>query len=199
MIYFYALVFYQIGNTLRRCCENVPHCDCISEETDNSPLLLPIPIEQPLQGPPEPEVRTPYWVSHHSQVYSERTEIYHWCWNHVWSWRGVFLCGIVSFFHICVAAVGLSSTGGHPLLGLLHLMGPCLYHPRFQDECKDFECHPALSSWRCLCLCLFTEEGTLSVKVYSMSTIVWSSYANMYCFFSIGVWKPKPCSAATMQ
>lgn len=60
---------HEIGNTLRRCCENVPHCDCISEETDNSPLLLPIPIEQPLQGPPEPEVRTPYWCRFSTYVW----------------------------------------------------------------------------------------------------------------------------------
>ncbi|XP_072291427.1 uncharacterized protein [Eucyclogobius newberryi] len=50
---------HQIGNTIRRCCRNVPHCNCIKEETDSA-LLLPSPTEIPVQEPPG-HVQTSYW------------------------------------------------------------------------------------------------------------------------------------------
>ncbi|XP_055078399.1 uncharacterized protein LOC117372029 isoform X2 [Periophthalmus magnuspinnatus] len=52
---------HQIGNTMRRCCRDVPHCNCFKEETDpDSTLLLPSPTEMPLEEPQE-NVQTSYW------------------------------------------------------------------------------------------------------------------------------------------
>ncbi|XP_068595334.1 uncharacterized protein cax2 [Brachionichthys hirsutus] len=51
---------HQIGNTLRRCCELAPDCECNSED-DTSPVLLPSHAEVQLPeflGQPR---RTPYW------------------------------------------------------------------------------------------------------------------------------------------
>lgn len=56
------VVFLQIGNTLRRCCEQAPDCECNTED-DNSPVLLPSPTEVPLPELPGRPLRTPYWVS----------------------------------------------------------------------------------------------------------------------------------------
>ncbi|XP_026166999.1 putative cation exchanger C521.04c isoform X2 [Mastacembelus armatus] len=48
---------HEIGNTLRRCCEQAPDCECNSDRLgDNSPLLLPSPTEVPVQP-----LHTPYW------------------------------------------------------------------------------------------------------------------------------------------
>ncbi|XP_034542634.1 putative cation exchanger C521.04c [Notolabrus celidotus] len=53
---------HEFGNTLRRCCEQAPDCDCDTEDTeDNSPVLLPSPIEIPLREFPSLPMRTPYW------------------------------------------------------------------------------------------------------------------------------------------
>eukprot|EP00064_Thunnus_orientalis_P012610 superscaffoldBa00001954_g12645 len=53
---------HEIGNTLRRCCEQMPDCDCIIEGMeDNSPVLLPSPTEVPIPEMPGRPVRTPYW------------------------------------------------------------------------------------------------------------------------------------------
>ncbi|KAM7414359.1 hypothetical protein PAMA_019261 [Pampus argenteus] len=53
---------HEIGNTLRRCCEQTADCDCTIEGMeDNSPVLLPSPTEVPVPEMPEQLVRTPYW------------------------------------------------------------------------------------------------------------------------------------------
>uniref|UniRef100_UPI0037E91B24 uncharacterized protein n=1 Tax=Semicossyphus pulcher TaxID=241346 RepID=UPI0037E91B24 len=53
---------HEIGNTLRRCCEQAPDCDCnIEGSEDNSPVLLPSPTEGPLREFPAPPRGTPYW------------------------------------------------------------------------------------------------------------------------------------------
>ncbi|XP_040894418.1 putative cation exchanger C521.04c [Toxotes jaculatrix] len=53
---------HELGNTLRRCCEQAPDCECnIDWVEDNSPVLLPSPTEVPvpeMQGRP---LRTPFW------------------------------------------------------------------------------------------------------------------------------------------
>ncbi|KAM9754179.1 uncharacterized protein ACNS7B_007238 [Menidia menidia] len=53
---------HEIGNTLRRCCEDAPDCECsIETEEDNSPVLLPSPTEVPVPDVPGRPLRTPYW------------------------------------------------------------------------------------------------------------------------------------------
>uniref|UniRef100_A0A3Q1BSA1 Sodium/calcium exchanger membrane region domain-containing protein n=1 Tax=Amphiprion ocellaris TaxID=80972 RepID=A0A3Q1BSA1_AMPOC len=53
---------HKIGNTLRRCCEQAPDCECSVEAMeDNSPVLLPSPTEMPVSEVPERPRRTPYW------------------------------------------------------------------------------------------------------------------------------------------
>ncbi|XP_072241710.1 uncharacterized protein cax2 isoform X1 [Leuresthes tenuis] len=53
---------HEIGNTLRRCCEHAPDCECcIETEDDNSPVLLPSPTEVPVSDVPGRPLRTPYW------------------------------------------------------------------------------------------------------------------------------------------
>ncbi|XP_008303111.1 low affinity vacuolar monovalent cation/H(+) antiporter-like [Stegastes partitus] len=53
---------HEIGNTLRRCCEQAPDCDCSLEAMDDSsPVLLPSPTEIPVPEVPGRPVRTPYW------------------------------------------------------------------------------------------------------------------------------------------
>ncbi|KAK7896208.1 hypothetical protein WMY93_021533 [Mugilogobius chulae] len=57
----FGKTIHQIGNTMRRCCRNVPHCNCIKEDTDpDTTFLLPSPTEIPLQEHPE-HVQTAYW------------------------------------------------------------------------------------------------------------------------------------------
>uniref|UniRef100_UPI003AAE55FD uncharacterized protein n=1 Tax=Centroberyx gerrardi TaxID=166262 RepID=UPI003AAE55FD len=52
----------EIGNTVRRCCERFPNCDCtIDSVEDASPILLPSPTEVPLPEMPDVSPRTPYW------------------------------------------------------------------------------------------------------------------------------------------
>uniref|UniRef100_A0A3B4EVU4 Putative cation exchanger C521.04c n=1 Tax=Pundamilia nyererei TaxID=303518 RepID=A0A3B4EVU4_9CICH len=58
----FLVVFLQMGNTLRRCCERAPDCECSMEaEEDNSPFLLPSPTEVPVPEMPDRPLRTPYW------------------------------------------------------------------------------------------------------------------------------------------
>ncbi|TKS73300.1 hypothetical protein D9C73_007378 [Collichthys lucidus] len=53
---------YRVGNTLRRCCEQAPDCECnIEGMEDNSPVLLPSPTEVPVPEWPGRPLRTPYW------------------------------------------------------------------------------------------------------------------------------------------
>ncbi|XP_044049874.1 putative cation exchanger C521.04c isoform X2 [Siniperca chuatsi] len=53
---------HEIGNTLRRCCEQAPDCECnIEGMEDNSPVLLPSPTEVPIPELPGRPLRTPYW------------------------------------------------------------------------------------------------------------------------------------------
>uniref|UniRef100_A0A669CAI1 Cation/H+ exchanger protein 2 n=1 Tax=Oreochromis niloticus TaxID=8128 RepID=A0A669CAI1_ORENI len=53
---------HEMGNTLRRCCERAPYCECSMEaEEDNSPFLLPSPTEVPVPEMPDRPLRTPYW------------------------------------------------------------------------------------------------------------------------------------------
>ncbi|XP_061578088.1 uncharacterized protein LOC133444366 [Cololabis saira] len=53
---------HEIGNTLRRCCELAPDCECSIETVeDNSPVLLPSPTEATVSDMPERPLRTPYW------------------------------------------------------------------------------------------------------------------------------------------
>uniref|UniRef100_A0A1A7WZP1 Cation exchanger C521.04c n=1 Tax=Iconisemion striatum TaxID=60296 RepID=A0A1A7WZP1_9TELE len=52
---------HEIGNTLRRCCEEAPDCECSVTVEDNSPVLLPSPAEVPAPEAPERPLRTPYW------------------------------------------------------------------------------------------------------------------------------------------
>ncbi|XP_070687318.1 uncharacterized protein [Pempheris klunzingeri] len=53
---------HEIGNTLRRCCEQAPDCECNIEGTeDNSPVLLPSPTEVPVPELPGRPLRSPYW------------------------------------------------------------------------------------------------------------------------------------------
>ncbi|XP_068169870.1 uncharacterized protein [Antennarius striatus] len=50
---------HQVGNTLRRCCDLVPDCECNLEDT--SPVLLPSPTEGAPPEFPGRSLRTPYW------------------------------------------------------------------------------------------------------------------------------------------
>ncbi|XP_037624194.1 putative cation exchanger C521.04c isoform X1 [Sebastes umbrosus] len=53
---------HEIGNTLRRCCEEAPDCECNVQTTDdNSPVLLPSPTEVPIPELPGRPLRSPYW------------------------------------------------------------------------------------------------------------------------------------------
>uniref|UniRef100_A0A1A8EY58 Cation/H+ exchanger protein 2 n=2 Tax=Nothobranchius korthausae TaxID=1143690 RepID=A0A1A8EY58_9TELE len=52
---------HEIGNTLRRCCEEAPDCECSVTVEDNSPVLLPSPAEVPAPEVPDQPLRTPYW------------------------------------------------------------------------------------------------------------------------------------------
>lgn len=64
-------MFLQIGNTLRRCCEQAPDCDCNVEGTEeNSPVLLPSPTEVAVPEWPGRPLRTPYWVIIMCEIYS---------------------------------------------------------------------------------------------------------------------------------
>ncbi|XP_029379534.1 low affinity vacuolar monovalent cation/H(+) antiporter isoform X1 [Echeneis naucrates] len=52
----------EIGNTLRRCCEQSPDCECsIDGVSDNSPVLLPSPTEVPVSETPGRPPRTSFW------------------------------------------------------------------------------------------------------------------------------------------
>lgn len=63
------VLFHQIGNTLRRCCEQVPACECLPED-ENSAILLPSPTEVQLPGTPEqPLHRTGLWVGIYLSIY----------------------------------------------------------------------------------------------------------------------------------
>ncbi|XP_029010143.1 uncharacterized protein cax2 [Betta splendens] len=50
---------HELGNTLRRCCEQAPRCECTEEE--NSPALLPPPTEELLPEATGRPTRAPYW------------------------------------------------------------------------------------------------------------------------------------------
>lgn len=64
-------MFLQIGNTLRRCCEQAPECDCNVEGTEeNSPVLLPSPTEVAVPEWPGRPLRTPYWVTVTCEIYN---------------------------------------------------------------------------------------------------------------------------------
>ncbi|XP_039990085.1 putative cation exchanger C521.04c isoform X2 [Xiphias gladius] len=53
---------HEIGNTLRRCCEQAPDCECnIDGEEDNSPVLLPSPTEVLVPQMPGRPLRPPFW------------------------------------------------------------------------------------------------------------------------------------------
>ncbi|XP_038155942.1 low affinity vacuolar monovalent cation/H(+) antiporter-like [Cyprinodon tularosa] len=53
---------HEIGNTLRRCCEEAPDCECSMETSeDSSPVLVHSVTEGPGPGMPEPPLRTAYW------------------------------------------------------------------------------------------------------------------------------------------
>ncbi|XP_018519616.1 LOW QUALITY PROTEIN: uncharacterized protein LOC108875290 [Lates calcarifer] len=53
---------HEIGNTLRRCCEQAPDCECnIDGVEDNSPVLLPSPTECQSAEMPGRPLRTPFW------------------------------------------------------------------------------------------------------------------------------------------
>ncbi|XP_011605474.2 low affinity vacuolar monovalent cation/H(+) antiporter-like [Takifugu rubripes] len=57
----FGKAIHQIGNTLRRCCEQVPECECLPED-DNSPILLPSPTEeQLLEQPQQLLYRAGFW------------------------------------------------------------------------------------------------------------------------------------------
>ncbi|CAL1592079.1 unnamed protein product [Knipowitschia caucasica] len=58
----FGKTIHQIGNTIRRCCANVPDCNCIKEETEaESEGLLPSPAEQ--------HVQTSYWCRFRTYVW----------------------------------------------------------------------------------------------------------------------------------
>ncbi|KAM9854532.1 uncharacterized protein cax2 [Aulostomus maculatus] len=53
---------HQIGNTLRRCCERMPECECpIEGLEDASPVLLPSPTDSTVPEMVEQPAHTPYW------------------------------------------------------------------------------------------------------------------------------------------
>lgn len=58
----FGKTIHEIGNTLRRCCDEAPDCDCITEGLDDhSPVLLPSPTEVPIVTTLEQPARAPYW------------------------------------------------------------------------------------------------------------------------------------------
>ncbi|KAM6936911.1 LOW QUALITY PROTEIN: uncharacterized protein cax2 [Xenentodon cancila] len=58
----FGSTIHEIGNTLRRCCELAPDCECSIETVeDNSPVLLPSPTDATVSEMPERPLRTPYW------------------------------------------------------------------------------------------------------------------------------------------
>lgn len=60
------LVSLQVGNTLRRCCEQAPNCECnIDQVEENSPVLLPSSTEVLVPEMTGQPMRTPYWVTLH--------------------------------------------------------------------------------------------------------------------------------------
>lgn len=140
-----ALVeFLQIGNTLTRCCEQAPNCECGLRE-DASPVLLPSPTdeEEPLSDLPQQRPRRSYWVAfspsntHPSRSLvpsvlqlAEQTK-----------YLAVLLCFPASFLHLFVAAAGVSFPGPGALPGLHLLLDPGLHHPSFKDECTDLGRH----------------------------------------------------------
>lgn len=53
---------HEIGNTLRRCCEQTPDCECsIDGLEETSPILLPSPTEVPVSEIPSRPQCTPFW------------------------------------------------------------------------------------------------------------------------------------------
>ncbi|KAK2842121.1 hypothetical protein Q5P01_012321 [Channa striata] len=53
---------HKIGNTVRRCCEHAPDCECNTNgEEENSPVLLPSPTEVLVPEVPGHSLHTPYW------------------------------------------------------------------------------------------------------------------------------------------
>lgn len=56
--------FLQIGNTLRRCCDRAPNCEC-DLRADNCPVLLPSPTdeEELLSEPPQQRPPSLDWVT----------------------------------------------------------------------------------------------------------------------------------------
>lgn len=103
---------------------------------------------------------------------------------------------------LCVAAAGISSSGGHPCNGLLPLLDPGLHYSCVQDECTDHGCHSSLGSWGCVCLHLLTEEGRgnlnichkLGVMLFSAVFFAWF----LYFTHSNMATRPGLCCAATM-
>lgn len=70
---------FQIGGTLRRCCEEAPDCECSVEAGDNSPVLLPSPAEVPAPDRPEQPLRTPYWVKVKTQNIQSYANSFQFC------------------------------------------------------------------------------------------------------------------------
>ncbi|KAM8891372.1 uncharacterized protein cax2 [Spinachia spinachia] len=53
---------HEVGNPLRRCCEQAPDCECnIRGTEDISPILLPSPTEGPIAALPGRPPHTAYW------------------------------------------------------------------------------------------------------------------------------------------
>ncbi|XP_067358061.1 uncharacterized protein [Channa argus] len=61
---------HKIGNTLRRCCEHAPDCECnTNSEEENSPVLLPSPTEALVPEMPGQPQHTPYWHRYSTYVW----------------------------------------------------------------------------------------------------------------------------------
>lgn len=216
-------MFLQIGNTLGRCCEQAPDCECNIEE-DNSPVLLPSPTEVPLPELPERLLRTPYWVAFHTwniNIYNTWAPFYIYILILIYiilikfssrenQSKDIFSvwCSycVASFLHLRVAAAGISSSGRHPLPGLLLLLDPGLHHPSFQDECTDHGRHSSLGPWGCLRVHLLTgKEGKggiwyLSFAAHKPGEVIqcWFYALFLYLTLSNKAMRPEHCCAATM-
>lgn len=81
--HFVMVVSLQLGNTLRRCCEQAPDCDCnIDRVEENSPVLLPSPTEVMVPEMTDQPTSTPYWVTLHTyrniDIENTQTASYTW-------------------------------------------------------------------------------------------------------------------------
>ncbi|XP_061899075.1 uncharacterized protein LOC133647038 isoform X2 [Entelurus aequoreus] len=66
----FGKLVHEMGNAFRRCCEQMPDCECTGEWVeDNSPVLLPSPAESPDPEASEQPAHSYYWCRFSTYVW----------------------------------------------------------------------------------------------------------------------------------